>query len=146
MSRDPRSRLIIAILALGALLGGAGCETTAVSPMPVASLPTEYTGETFAPSSFVARPIPLSAGPDYRLPERAPNHDITLRARIEYVVDTAGRVAAARIISTNAPAHAQQVLRWLETARFVPGRKDETAVAVRIEQDFDVVYGPVRDP
>ena len=144
----PTRRIPLRLLGLGAglLLALAGCETTAVNPPSAPALPTDYAGEAFAPSSFVARPILISAGPDYPLPRETPEFETFIRARIAYVVDATGRVVAAQVVSTNNADHAHYVLHWLASARFVPGRKDETAVAVRVEQDFDLSYGPVRDP
>lgn len=124
-----------------------GCESTAPTAAAPSTLPSEFSGEAFAPSSFVAAPILISDGPDYAIPTATRDQgERWLRVRIEYVVDPAGRVAAARVISSNDPAHAHTILRWLETARFVPGRQADAAVAVRMVQDFDVSYGPVRTP
>ena len=122
------------------LLGlGGGCGS-APQPPPV-SLPEHYDGEAFSPSAFVARPIcvsePFDPGRDGNefLPER-------VGARLEYVVGADGRVLAARVLETNHPRLAAGLLRWLATARFVPGQKEGRAVPVRME--FPYWLGPSR--
>ena len=132
-------RLLSACLLLGSLWTSTGCESTRPTPP---ALPETFAGVAFAPSSEVVAPILISPGYQSKRPQFPVREAFSRLATISYVVDVTGNVVAARIVSTNDPQHAQAVLRWLATARFVPGRTADHAVAVQVEGRFNQYYSP----
>ncbi|HEY0944201.1 MAG TPA: energy transducer TonB [Opitutaceae bacterium] len=120
--------------ALLAILGLGGCASA--PRLPPLSLPEHYAGEAFPPSSFVARPVLVSAPFDAQRPRLEITPESRAEVRLEYVVAVDGRVAAARVLESNHPVLADALLRWLAAARFVPGQKDGRAVAVRVEMPY----------
>ncbi len=73
------------------------------------------------------------------IPAAGPGDDaVSGTVLVEYVVDSAGRVAggSVRAIRVDHPAQLAAVVKALEAARFRPGRVDHRPVAMRVRQQF----------
>jgi hypothetical protein len=111
---------------------GSGCAVTPVEPL----VPATYLGEdVFEPSSFVSAPMAVS-GRDTQSARRLVGPGTRAEALLEYVVDETGQLLAARVVHTNHPAYAREILRSLHHMQWVPGQRAGEAVKVRVQQEF----------
>ena len=126
-----------------ASFSGFGAESGTPWGRDTVARPAVSAEAVYAAEVVEERPERISgAAPEY--PELLRNAGITGRIRLEFVVDTAGRVepGSERVLETTHELFSQAALATVGSWLFRPGRIDGRAVKVRVRMPVDFVKHP----
>ncbi len=104
-----------------------------------ASAKATAAGEVFDAAQLDAMPRPVKQVPP-AYPAALRDFGITGRARVSFVIDAAGKVVDAKVLSSTHDAFEKPALDALAEWQFAPGQKNGAAVNARVQMDlvFDV--------
>ena len=118
-----KTKILLAAAAVGLLSTSAFATTLAA-----------HDQVTAAALKFEA-PAPVKVVSPDRLPRRAEGSTVTLRMTI----DEAGRAHDIKVVSRSEPAVSSRVVAAVSQWQFTPGRKNGTAVPVKVELPVQLV-------
>jgi hypothetical protein len=138
-TRAARLAAVIVVLVQGITIG---CHSTthvaASAACPAQPLDDARFGVRYLPCQLTTLPV-LQVDPAlWRYPDMMVSAEMAGRARIAFIVDTAGRYVpgSARGLSSTHVGCQRSAIYQLQQARFAPGRRARAAVPVELTYDF----------